>query len=359
MHFLLFCLIPASITHHLCLTFDDSNALDTQKNKKLHYLDYEVGDIYTTPSTGPFRQLDAWFLWIICLATVMAGVMLIICIICCCSSRKRKNPKDSHLTNPSNNSAKHKASYSNGNGPLHSSLTIQTTMGSSDDLTHEKATPNNQPLHGHVIHSHLNNQKNLSTHDLRNNESQSQGFGLPVDGGNTISPIQYWSAGVLLGHYHDVKQARERNEPPPVMKIEKVMPDANVAIANSGSSSTGSDNPSGESGSYDESGFHGLTSSHQVDAWRYELAQPVPQYYSHYSYPQTLYTHHPHQEQQAQVTPTGTFYDPTTPTINTMPLWPESNYPISMPTRSETPSDSGDLRYTVPGQRRSTTVSQV
>lgn len=330
----------------------------------------ELGDVYTTPSTR-LGKLDTWFLWIICLATVMAAVMMIICIICCCSTRKRKSPKESHMGNPSNNnSGKHKAAaagYSNGNGALHSSLTIQTTMGSSDDLTHEKATPNNSTLHSHVIHSHLNNQKNLSTHDLRNNESQSQGFGLPVDPGNTISPIQYWSAGVLLGHYHDVKQARERNEPPPVMKIEKVMPDANVAIGNSGSSSTGSDNPSGESGSYDESGFHGLTPAHPADAWRYELAQPaVAQYYSHFTYPQPLYTHHHHQEQQgaATVAPTATttatYYDPNSPnTINAMSMWQESPYPISMATRSDTPSDSGDHRYTVPGQRRSTTVSQV
>lgn len=37
-----------------------------------------------------------------------------------------------------------------------------------------------------------------------------------------INPVQSWPADVLLNHYDKVKQARERNEAPPVMRIESL-----------------------------------------------------------------------------------------------------------------------------------------
>lgn len=37
---------------------------------------------------------------------------------------------------------------------------------------------------------------------------------------STMSPVQSWPADILLNHYDKVKQARERNEAPPVMRIE-------------------------------------------------------------------------------------------------------------------------------------------
>lgn len=43
--------------------------------------------------------------------------------------------------------------------------------------------------------------------------------GLAVDEA-TMSPVQSWPADILLSHYDKVKQARERNEAPPVMRIE-------------------------------------------------------------------------------------------------------------------------------------------
>ena len=39
-------------------------------------------------------------------------------------------------------------------------------------------------------------------------------------GDGSMSPVQSWPADILLSHYDKVKQARERNEAPPVMRIE-------------------------------------------------------------------------------------------------------------------------------------------
>lgn len=43
---------------------------------------------------------------------------------------------------------------------------------------------------------------------------------LNQNGLTTMSPVQSWPADILLSHYDKVKQARERNEAPPVMRIE-------------------------------------------------------------------------------------------------------------------------------------------
>lgn len=46
--------------------------------------------------------------------------------------------------------------------------------------------------------------------------------GLGLEDNNNISPIQSWPADILLSHYDKVKQARERNEAPPVMRFESI-----------------------------------------------------------------------------------------------------------------------------------------
>lgn len=43
---------------------------------------------------------------------------------------------------------------------------------------------------------------------------------LNQNGLTAMSPVQSWPADILLSHYDKVKQARERNEAPPVMRIE-------------------------------------------------------------------------------------------------------------------------------------------
>ncbi|RWS07101.1 calcium-activated chloride channel regulator family member 3-like protein [Dinothrombium tinctorium] len=47
----------------------------------------------------------------------------------------------------------------------------------------------------------------------------------------TISPVQSWPADVLLNHYGRVQQAKERREPPPVMRVEDI-PDNVSSVSN-------------------------------------------------------------------------------------------------------------------------------
>ncbi|RWS30887.1 calcium-activated chloride channel regulator 1-like protein [Leptotrombidium deliense] len=54
---------------------------------------------------------------------------------------------------------------------------------------------------------------------------------LPELSNTIISPVQSWSAGVLLGHYDRVQQAKERREPPPVMRMEDI-PDNMSSVSN-------------------------------------------------------------------------------------------------------------------------------
>lgn len=212
-------------------------------------------------------------------------------------------------------------------------------------MSGEKTTPAgvNSDMHGVKLTS-ASSDRNLAfaAHAELNSRT--------VDFNKTISPVQSWPAEVLLGHYGKVQQAREKNQSPPVVKIEDVLPD--------GSYSTGSDNPSRDSSQYDDNMEHayplpGLTNGQD---WRYENvhvghAQPA---YVTYGVP--------------PVYGEPAFYDPTH-----MTMWPHQQHQQPqhqdhrqfMAQRPQTPSEScypqPELqRQFQQQQRRSTnTVSQV
>jgi len=53
-------------------------------------------------------------------------------------------------------------------------------------------------------------------------EDCGQGGNLNQNGLGNMSSVQSWPADILLSHYDKVKQARERNEAPPVMRVENI-----------------------------------------------------------------------------------------------------------------------------------------
>lgn len=279
---------------------------------------------------------------------VILIALTIACCICLCLKRKRRSSKDSE---PQKNS------FPAANA-LHSNLTIQTTIGSADNMS-EKMTP------GLVVNSGMHGSK-LSSASSDRNLAYPHSDHLAVGLNNTMSPVTSWPAGVLLNHYGKVQQARERSEPKPVVKIEDVLPD--------GSYSTGSDNPSHESSQYEdhnlEHGYPVAMSSGQD--WRYEnvfLGHAQPAYVSPYGGQQPLYgepvghaVYDP--TMQTPYDPSGhTAYDPSGHTAydpsGHMPMWQERQFIPQQ--RPETPSESSyaqDPRYQQ--VRRSTnTVSQV
>lgn len=274
------------------------------------------------PSAGGLRGFEVWQVVAVAAITVIVIAISIACCICLCLKRKRRSSKDAE---PQKNSFPNAA----GNA-LHSNLTIQTTIGSSDNMS-EKIAPG--------VNSGMHSMK-LSSASSDRNLSYAHAEHMTVDVNNTMSPKNSWTAEeLLMGRYGKMQQARERKDYPPGVKIEDVHPD--------GSYSTGSDNPSHESSQYDEHNMdHGyplaITSGQD---WRYEnvvfshVAQPA--YVSPYApVPQQVYGEPVH------------VYDPSAH----MAMWQERPF---VPQRPQTPSDSSyppDGRYQ---QRGSNTVSQV
>lgn len=282
----------------------------------------------TSQDAGNLRGLEPWQIVAISGGAIILFILLLLCICCLCLVRRSKDKKSD------DQEAAAAASKGSGFGkggphnPHPSSLTIQTTMGSAVNLSTEK-----------INHSMMNHGLSTISHDQihphHNSELQA-----------TISPVQSWDAGVILDHYQKVQQAKERKETPPIMKMEEVL------LPRDGSCSSSSDNPSRESGSYDDNAF-GMVNQ----GWR----QQQPMVYDNHG----QYVGHDGQfmglsHQQVMMSQgypsmyTDQYYVDPQPPIH----WQEA-----YTTRSQTPSDvtdSYDPRYAHPSNRRSTAaVSQV
>lgn len=320
---------------------------------------------------------------------LIAFVVIVACCICFCASGKRKGhtknnaPGSQVPSDAEKRKNKKNTGYTNG---LHSNLTIQTTMGSHENVVPEKVTPSSGNS------SNLNNMKYLSNGQL-NNPYVGYTEVLPdpvqytqVSVTNTINPYSHVPADFLISHYDKVKQARSRGLPPPVMNAEE------VAKNQDGSCFTGSDNntsdrPSRDSDdSYDDntiavnpamnhspSHLHQHFTQHQYQPsnnidWSYEnvgyhAAQPA---FVHYSQPVSYQEPAFYSQMQAPV-PTHGIHDPSVLNSSTATshhvIWQEGTSHPYLP-RSATPTSDNssnnhypsDPRY---GQRRSTTVSQV
>lgn len=315
--------------------------------------DPRFADATRDASAGGLRGFQVWQVVAVAAIAVILIALTIACCICLCLKRKRRSSKDSE---PQKNS------FPAANA-LHSNLTIQTTIGSADNMS-EKMTP------GLVVNSGMHASK-LSSASSDRNLAFAHSDHLAVGLNNTMSPVTSWPAGVLLNHYGKVQQARERSEPKPVVKIEDVLPD--------GSYSTGSDNPSRESSQYDD---HNLEHGYPVamtsgQDWRYEnvfLGHAQPAYVSPYGGQQAVYdpnTAYDPSVHAAYDPSVHTAYDPSVhaaydPTGHTaydpsghMTMWQERQFIPQQ--RPQTPSESSyapDPRYQQ--VRRSTnTVSQV
>ena len=268
----------------------------------------------TSQGTGNVRGLEPWQIVAISGGVIILVVLICLCICCVCLGRKKKKTDDQEAAGSK------VAGFGKANNPHPSSLTIQTTMGSAVNLSTEKINHNMMMSHGLSTISHD------QIHPRHNSELQ-----------DSMSPVQSWDAGVILDHYQKVQQAKERKETPPIMKMEEVL------LPRDGSCSSSSDNPSRESGSYDDNAF-GMV--HQ--GWR----QPMG-YDNH-----GQFVGLPHQQvMMSQGYPsmyTDQYYVDPQPPIH----WQEA-----YTTRSQTPSDvtdSYDPRYAHPSTRRSTAaVSQV
>ena len=275
------------------------------------------------PTTGALRGFEVWQVVAVAAISVILLAIIVACCICLWLKRKRRSAKESE--------SPQKNSFPTPNA-IHSNLTIQTTIGSSDNMSEKVAS-------GIVNGAGMVHGVKLSSASSDRNLTFAHAEHMTVDVSSTMSPVQSWPAEVLLGHYGKVQQARERNHTPPVVKIEDVLPD--------GSYSTGSDNPSHESSQYDE---HNLEHAYPVAmatgaGWGYEnvfLSHAQPAYVSPYGVPAAVYGD-----------PAHAFDAPTTH----LPVWQERQF---IPQRPHTPSDSypPDPRYQQ--VRRSTnTVSQV
>ena len=288
---------------------------------------------------------------------------------------KRKDLSKTNAARSSNNQVpsetekkknKKNTSYTNG---LHSNLTIQTTMGSHDQIEPEKVTPSSghssalkygptggSDIHlNHHYHGYVNDAPTMMTHDSAYNQ-------VPVS--TSINPFGHVTADFLLDHYGKVKKARTLGLPPPVVNAEEVIKNQD------GSCFTGSDNdrPSRDSDSYDDNVPAVNSNDHHFQAtnpynhgnldWSYENvgyhAQPAYVHYNQqYQDNSSFYT-----QLQAPL-PTHGIHDPSAlPSTTHHVIWQEghSYLPRSQSPTSDNSSNHYDPRY---GQRRSTTVSQV
>lgn len=337
----------------------------------------DSSDTSTWVSKGSFgSNIESWGIVGIIVGSLITFVIISACLIVFCMKRRRKHAKnveDDHHNEKNAAAAAAGASvnttgYMNGNGLVHSNLTMQTTMGSSSGNV---SVDKNSHHHGVGYPNGGvpgNNGSVNQMHMITTNDGRVVG---PDTLNHVMSPVQSWSADVLLGHYGKVQQARERKEPPPVMKIEEVLPDGSGGGGSGGSCSTGSDNPSRESVAYDEgtgvilnmsyplTHNHLMTNSHlnphhtnlnSTGDWRgYENV-----HYNNQGQYTVQYTHQvPYGDSVPYV------YDPNMQSVN----WAEAYVP-----RSETPSESDsqtdtqvpyDPRYGNPHRRSTAAVSQV
>ncbi|KAI1286907.1 Calcium-activated chloride channel regulator 1 [Halotydeus destructor] len=196
----------------------------------------------TTSRTGLVAGIQTWLLIAIVTICLIMLVLCTACIMCLCGSgQRKKDTKD----NEANFGSKSKVALDNGM----SSLTIQTTMNaSSNNLVPDKSiTLTGISNEGSMVHDNRLNGSNVNQMSKMN---------------STISPVQSWPADFLVEQYEVRRQARERNEQLPVMRVE------DLPVSTGSRSCSTSSNPSQETGSYEENVYN------QRD-WRYQNIGPT------------------------------------------------------------------------------------
>lgn len=231
--------------------------------------------------SAKFAGMEWWEILAICIACLVVLVFVIVIGICFMGKKKRKSEENERREQPPQRRAPDPPRIS---PPLLKDESIHIENGS---LTHSvEKIPNNTIIN-------TNNYNSGSQQNLRE---------LNV---NALSPVQSWDAKDLLSHWGRVQEAKQRQEPPPVMRIE------DIESASSNRSPSYASSEDENSATYTNPG-----------TWRYQDVTARPTYI------------------------------PNT--------YPEPALRNSLdPLRSNTPSDSGPRYSTVNRLKPTTTVSQV
>lgn len=239
---------------------------------------------------GGYPILNVWQMTAIIVGSFIFILVILMFIICLVAGKRRHTSKDdesdskkklpSSLVGNDNPDKSVYRSYEDGMIGIKGSGDSDDNRSVSSHPHHPTlATANNLPnqLSQHHHHSH-NNIINDALHQTK-----------------SISPIDSIPVDKLLEHYDKVKCAKQRNEPPPVMRIEDFTDTGSINNA----SSTLSDNSRfrGSMTAVDDHAFMNPIS--EINHWRYQMPDPYnTSPYSHYNYPNptavnTNYVHTP------------------------------------------------------------------
>ncbi|XP_015793086.1 uncharacterized protein LOC107369632 isoform X1 [Tetranychus urticae] len=256
-------------------------------------------------SAGPGRSffsgsdgsgiLGIWHVTFIVVGSFLFILVILLFIICLVAGRKRRGTDSGRHSNGSNGSinVKEEAKKKIPPGSMGTENPDKSVYRSySDGLMGVKGDDISDIGHHH-IHSHhiTSNHLTHQTSHLQHQQlqqvppSQQQQLNQPTyqnssvnldNGIKGISPVDSIPANKLLSHYDKVKQAKQRNEPLPVMRIEDITDIGSVHNA-----SSLSDNDSRFRGSVTglpDDPF--VTMSNDLNSWRYPVPVDQYQYYN-------------------------------------------------------------------------------
>ncbi|XP_053206838.1 uncharacterized protein LOC128391035 isoform X2 [Panonychus citri] len=285
------------------------------------YLNAATGSRGGFFSDGTNGVLGIWHVTAILVGSFLFILVSLLFIICLVAGRKRRGSGSGHHSGKGNvdsmdskDNVKNKLppssmgtdnpdksvyrSYSDellgvkgGNTDLGSTNHFVTSQSSHQTLKHQQIS-HQQLNHHHQSQQQLTQQQQQqqqqTQQQLINNQLiyQNDSSKLMDESIKGISPIDSIPANKLLSHYDKVKQAKQRNEPLPVMRIEDI-----VDLGSIHNVSSVSDNDSRFRGSVtglpDEPY---VTMANDLNTWRYPT--PVVDQYQYCYTPQTNYVPH-------------------------------------------------------------------